>query len=135
MPLCVSLCARVSLYLIHTHTNLPLTHPLTALYYPRYSRPGFEGDLPAARAEHAATGLDGSVYVFGGVSAHYGYSNDFYVFDPVAVQWGLIDRYGGQGPTRRAGHNLVRVWVAYAVYVASLPLYWSPLLLYNSSSH
>ena len=71
-----------------------------------YRRPGFEGDLPAARAEHAATGLNGSVYVFGGVSAHYGLSNDFYVFDPVAVQWSLIDRYGGQGPTRRAGHSL-----------------------------
>jgi len=68
---------------------------------------GFEGDLPAARAEHAACAHNGMLYVFGGSLQHYGESNDFYSFDPVALQWSLIDRYGGQGPTRRAGHGLM----------------------------
>ncbi len=31
-------------------------------------------------------------------------SNDFYAFDPVNLQWHIIDRYAGQAPTRRAGH-------------------------------
>ncbi len=71
------------------------------------SRIGFEGDLPAARAEHAACSIDGHIYVFGGKCKEYGLSNDFYKFDPITVQWHVIDRYGGQGPTRRAGHSLV----------------------------
>lgn len=68
---------------------------------------GFEGDLPAARAEHAACSHNGILFVFGGVLEHYSLSNDFYSYDPVALQWSLIDRYGGQGPTRRAGHSLM----------------------------
>ena len=71
------------------------------------TRVGMQGDLPAARAEHAAAGLDNVVYVFGGATAQYGLSNDFYSFDPIGLQWRVIDRYGGQGPSRRAGHSLV----------------------------
>jgi len=49
---------------------------------------------------------DSLVYVFGGLTAEYGVSNDFYTFDPINLQWNVIDRFGGQAPTRRAGHCL-----------------------------
>ncbi len=71
------------------------------------AKAGFEGDLPAARAEHAACAYNGLLYIFGGATSHYGLTNDMYSYDPVELQWKLINRYGGQGPTRRAGHNFV----------------------------
>jgi hypothetical protein len=68
---------------------------------------GAEGDLPVARAEHAATNYDGMVYVFGGVSSYFSVMNDFYKFDPVMLQWHVINHYAGNSPPRRAGHSLV----------------------------
>ena len=68
---------------------------------------GQEGDLPEARAEHASTDYGGMMYMFGGVSDHYGVMNDFYYFDPVQIQWHVLNYYEGKSPERRAGHNLV----------------------------
>ena len=33
--------------------------------------------------------------------------NDLYTFDPVQLQWEVIDTYAGNAPQRRAGHSLV----------------------------
>jgi hypothetical protein len=71
------------------------------------ARSGFEGDLPVARAEHASCSINSMIYVFGGYSSNYELMNDFYSFNPKEIQWELIDRYGGQAPTRRAGHSLI----------------------------
>lgn len=68
---------------------------------------GQEGDLPVARAEHASTDYSGMMYTFGGNSEDYGIMNDFYYFDPVALQWHVLNYYMGPSPPRRAGHNLV----------------------------
>lgn len=80
-----------------TEENMTFPNPIT----------NFQGDLPAARAEHASAAYGNLVYVFGGVSEHYGLMNDLYTFDPVQLQWGAIDSYAGNAPQRRAGHSLV----------------------------
>ena len=66
---------------------------------------GFQGDLPLPRAEHAGTEANGIVYIFGGVTQKFSYSQDFYSFDPVALHWRVFDRYTGETPQRRAGHS------------------------------
>jgi hypothetical protein len=68
---------------------------------------GQEGDLPVARAEHASTDYGGMMYTFGGNSEDYGIMNDFYYFDPIELQWYVLNYYQGPSPPRRAGHNLV----------------------------
>ena len=82
--------------------------PDTGLDLPA-ARQGFAGDIPAPRAEHGACSYDGVFYIFGGVEDFYEQylTNVMYSFDPIHLQWKLIDRYGGQGPTRRAGHSMV----------------------------
>ena len=70
-------------------------------------RRGFQGDLPLPRAEHAgAAAVNGLVYIFGG-KTQYRESQDFYSFDPVALQWRVLDYVMGSNPPRCAGHNFV----------------------------
>jgi hypothetical protein len=68
-------------------------------------RTGFEGDIPLPRAEHAAAGINGRLYLFGGRTLD-GYSHDLYTFDPVELRWAVIDHAIGRPPTRRAGHSV-----------------------------
>lgn len=70
-------------------------------------RVGYQGDIPLARAEHGACVVGQFMYMFGGVIALYGYSQDFYSFDPIQLQWSLVSSFDGQIPNKRAGHAMV----------------------------
>jgi hypothetical protein len=72
---------------------------------PRVFRPGFEGDPPLKRAEHAAASVDGQFYIFGGNSA-LGLLNDLYRFDIKQLTWWPVVPGSGATPSRRAGHAL-----------------------------
>jgi len=79
---------------------------------------GMQGDIPLPRAEHAACAYEGKMYIFGGVTSQYSYSNDFYSFDPIALHWKVWDKYAGGGaPTRRAGHNLLAYSPSSSLYL------------------
>ncbi|CAE7710745.1 unnamed protein product [Symbiodinium microadriaticum] len=66
---------------------------------------GFEGGLPAARAEHAVASSNGKMYMFGGVTA-FGLMSDMFTFDPVTLRWVSITSVETSWPSRRAGHSL-----------------------------
>ena len=68
---------------------------------------GWEGDLPVARAEHAAAAYNNYIYVYGGHSQDYGILNDLYRFDPFNLEWYALTNYQGPVPDGRAGHCLV----------------------------
>lgn len=70
-------------------------------------RPGFQGDIPLARAEHAAVSMNDHMYVFGGITVPYGVCNDFYRYNPATLRWTVLDAASGQTPERRAGHSLM----------------------------
>eukprot|EP01041_Mallomonas_annulata_P007954 gene7954-16283_t len=70
------------------------------------SRIGFQGDIPMARAEHAATPALGFMYIFGG-NSKFGLLNDLWKFDPINIRWKSIADTSGPIPSRRAGHNLL----------------------------
>jgi hypothetical protein len=78
-------------------------------------RQGFEGDLPAARAEHIACTVgdvgnalgNSLMYVFGGYTSYFQYVQDLYTFDPVQLNWKKISKTTGGLPSRRAGHSAV----------------------------
>jgi hypothetical protein len=72
-----------------------------------YVKVGFEGDIPAPRAEHGACAVAGAMYVFGGITSKYSYTRDFYKFDPITLTWTLLEYYKSSSPPRRAGHALV----------------------------
>lgn len=74
--------------------------------FTRGSKLGLHGDLPIARAEHAGTEANGLVYIFGGVTEKFSYSQDFYSFDPIDIHWRVFDKYAGLTPPRRAGHTI-----------------------------
>ena len=65
-------------------------------------RIGFQGDIPLARAEHGACAVGNIMYMFGGVTL-YGYSQDFYYFDPIKLLWYTMNSFDGQIPPKRAG--------------------------------
>lgn len=66
---------------------------------------GFQGGIPAARAEHAVTNYENLMYMFGGVS-EMGLMQDFFSFDPKAIRWTSLSQRNKAWPSRRAGHNL-----------------------------
>lgn len=90
---------------------------------------GYSGDVPLARAEHAAVvvtyknhlldvdvvsrGLHERMYVFGGLTQEYGYMNDLYYFDLHTLEWNVVDNVVTTNspraslPSRRAGHCMV----------------------------
>ena len=49
------------------------------------------------------------MYIFGGSSSDYGYTNDLYSFNPQSLKWRIIDTVDGSAgiPARRAGHSVV----------------------------
>lgn len=68
---------------------------------------GLDGDIPLARAEHAASSIDSMMYIFGGVNNEYGLLQDLYRFDPRILKWNVLDLTNGPSPARRAGHLMV----------------------------
>ena len=66
---------------------------------------GFEGGLPAGRAEHAAATAQGKLFMFGGVTT-FGLMNDMFTFDPVELRWRSVTNAESSWPSRRAGHSL-----------------------------
>jgi len=66
---------------------------------------GFEGGIPAARAEHAVASDDNLMYMFGGVS-EIGLMQDFFSFDPHNLRWTSLTQRNKAWPLRRAGHNM-----------------------------
>jgi hypothetical protein len=73
-----------------------------------YLRPGFQGDFPLPRAEHASCVINEEMFVFGGVTAEYGYMNDIYKFNTKTLKWTVLDHLSGtQIPRRRAGHSFL----------------------------
>lgn len=67
---------------------------------------GFEGGLPAARADHAVAVSGGKMYMYGGYTDTFGLMNDLFAFDPVALRWVSITSVGSSWPCRRGGHSL-----------------------------
>ena len=70
---------------------------------------GFVGTLPKARAEHAVCTVNNLMYMFGGITSPYGYTNDFHSFDTVNLEWNVLSTSVTNIPSRRAGHNMVHV--------------------------
>lgn len=66
---------------------------------------GFQGGVPAGRAEHGVASSNGLMYMFGGAS-ELGLLQDFFSFDPAALKWTSLSRRHQSWPTRRAGHSL-----------------------------
>lgn len=66
---------------------------------------GFQGGIPAARAEHAVASDDEHMYLFGGVT-EMGLMQDFFTFDPKELRWTSLSRRNNAWPVRRAGHNM-----------------------------
>lgn len=66
---------------------------------------GFQGGIPAARAEHAVASYEGNMYMFGGVS-ELGLMQDFFTFNPQELRWTSLTRRKQAWPVRRAGHIL-----------------------------
>jgi len=70
---------------------------------------GFAGTIPKARAEHAVCTVNDIMYMFGGITSPYGYTNDFHSFDTVNLEWNVLSGSVTNIPSRRAGHNMVHV--------------------------
>ena len=69
---------------------------------------GYQGDVPAPRAEHTTCVINEQMWLFGGTTETYGYVNDVYTFNPHAVTWKVQDSSQGTSyPSRRAGHSMV----------------------------
>jgi hypothetical protein len=74
-----------------------------------YLHKGYEGDLPLARAEAGACVVSNKLYIFGGVTKPYGYSQQMYSFDPELLKWKDMQHSSSQIPRRRAGHLMLSI--------------------------
>mmetsp|Transcript_23017 Transcript_23017/g.31547 ORF Transcript_23017/g.31547 Transcript_23017/m.31547 type:complete len:558 (+) Transcript_23017:942-2615(+) len=72
-----------------------------------FVRPGFEGDFPYPRGEHAVTVLNNKMYLFGGATKDFDIMQDFYSFDPTALLWSPLNKVSGGIPSRRSGHSMI----------------------------
>lgn len=68
---------------------------------------GFEGDFPLPRAEHGAAVVGDDMYIFGGVTFPFGFSQDLYKFDSILLTWTSMNALSSSIPCRRAGHSMV----------------------------
>ena len=82
-----------------------------------FVRPGFQGDFPLPRAEHATTSLNANMYLFGGITADFGIMQDFYNFNTLSLLWTPIKFVNGGIPPRRAGHVMLTDEDANVIYV------------------
>ena len=87
--------------------TMPLNFPL---------KPGFQGDVPLARAEHGAVGLDNQMWIYGGLTQSHGLVNDLWAFEPGALKWTDYDFVKGPIPTRRAGHAMAVDTLSHTFY-------------------
>lgn len=73
----------------------------------QFTKLGFAGDAPLARAEHGVAVVSSKMYLFGGVT-EYGQTNDLYSLDTKALQWRDLaaKEVSTQIPARRSGHSM-----------------------------